>query len=92
MEFYFGDANLTKDRFLRRYVDQDPYVPLEIFLTFNKMKPLAEDVKQIAKALNNSQLLELDESALKVRRKTKMPDQRDVNDKTLYVEALPDEG
>uniref|UniRef100_A0A0R3P1Q3 Uncharacterized protein, isoform B n=1 Tax=Drosophila pseudoobscura pseudoobscura TaxID=46245 RepID=A0A0R3P1Q3_DROPS len=67
-------------------------VPLEIFLTFNKMKPLAEDVKQIAKALNNSQLLELDESALKVRRKTKMPDQRDVNDKTLYVEALPDEG
>uniref|UniRef100_B5DTJ4 HTH La-type RNA-binding domain-containing protein n=1 Tax=Drosophila pseudoobscura pseudoobscura TaxID=46245 RepID=B5DTJ4_DROPS len=89
MEFYFGDANLTKDRFLRRYVDQDPYVPLEIFLTFNKMKPLAEDVKQIAKALNNSQLLELDESALKVRRKTKLPDQRDVNDKTLYVEALP---
>ncbi|XP_022208701.2 la-related protein 7 [Drosophila obscura] len=89
MEFYFGDANLTKDRFLRRYVDQDPYVPLEIFLTFNKMKPLAQDVQQIAKALNNSQLLELDESGLKVRRKTKLPDQRDVNDRTLYVEALP---
>ncbi|XP_033246951.1 la-related protein 7-like [Drosophila miranda] len=89
MEFYFGDANLTKDRFLRRYVNQDPYVPLEIFLTFNKMKPLAQDVKEIAKALNNSKLLELDESALKVRRKTKLPDQRDVNDKTLYVEALP---
>ncbi|SPP88593.1 la-related protein 7 [Drosophila guanche] len=89
MEFYFGDANLTKDRFLRRYVDQDPYVPLEIFLTFNKIKPLAQDVMQIAKALNNSQLLELDESRLKVRRKTKLPDQRDVNDKTLYVEALP---
>jgi len=24
MEFYFGDANLSKDRFLRRYVEQDP--------------------------------------------------------------------
>ncbi|EDW32641.1 GL18292 [Drosophila persimilis] len=31
MEFYFGDANLTKDR-SARYVDQDPVnVPLEIF-------------------------------------------------------------
>ncbi|KAH8235489.1 hypothetical protein KR032_001399 [Drosophila birchii] len=89
MEFYFGDANLSKDRFLRRYVDQDPYVPLEVFLTFNKIKTLTQDVQQIAKSLSNSQLLELDESGLKVRRKTKLPKQRDVNDKTLYVEALP---
>ncbi|KAH8362080.1 hypothetical protein KR200_002173 [Drosophila serrata] len=89
MEFYFGDANLSKDRFLRRYVDQDPYVPLEIFLTFNKIKTLTLDVQQIAKSLSNSQLLELDESGLKVKRKTKLPKQRDVNDKTLYVEALP---
>ncbi|KAH8408868.1 hypothetical protein KR009_002902, partial [Drosophila setifemur] len=89
MEFYFGDANLSKDRFLRRYVEQDPYVPLEIFLTFNKIKKLTQDVQQIAKSLSNSQLLELDESGLKVKRKTKLPDQRDVNDKTLYVEALP---
>ncbi|XP_043659193.1 la-related protein 7 [Drosophila teissieri] len=89
MEFYFGDANLSKDRFLRRYVEQDPYVPLEIFLTFNKIKTLTQDVQQIAKALSNSQLLELDETKLKVKRRTKLPDQRDVNDKTLYVEALP---
>ncbi|XP_017055640.1 la-related protein 7 [Drosophila ficusphila] len=89
MEFYFGDANLSKDRFLRRYVEQDPYVPLDIFLTFNKIKTLTQDVQQIAKALSNSQLLELDETKLKVKRKTQLPEQRDVNDKTLYVEALP---
>ncbi|KAH8255174.1 hypothetical protein KR038_011238 [Drosophila bunnanda] len=89
MEFYFGDANLSKDRFLRRYVDQDPYVPLEVFLSFNKIKTLTQDAQQIAKSLSNSELLELDESGLKVKRKTKLPKQRDVNDKTLYVEALP---
>ncbi|XP_034489891.1 la-related protein 7 [Drosophila innubila] len=89
MEFYFGDANLSKDRFLRRYVEQDPYVPLDIFLTFNKIKTLTQDVQQISRSLSNSQLLELDESGLKVRRKTALPVQRDVNDKTLYVEALP---
>ncbi|XP_034119555.1 la-related protein 7 [Drosophila albomicans] len=89
MEFYFGDANLSKDRFLRRYVEQDPYVPLDIFLTFNKIKTLTQDVQQISRSLSNSQLLELDKSGLKVRRKTALPVQRDVNDKTLYVEALP---
>ncbi|XP_064555596.1 la-related protein 7 [Drosophila montana] len=89
MEFYFGDANLSKDRFLRRYVEQDPYVPLDIFLTFNKIKTLTQDVQQISTSLSNSQMLELDETGLKVRRKTALPEHRDVNDKTLYVEALP---
>ncbi|KAH8418906.1 hypothetical protein KR222_003805, partial [Zaprionus bogoriensis] len=89
MEFYFGDANLSKDRFLRKYVEQDPFVPLEIFLTFNKIKTLTQDVQQISRSLSNSEILELDESGLKVRRKTALPQQRDVNDKTLYVEALP---
>ncbi|EDW82415.1 uncharacterized protein Dwil_GK25140 [Drosophila willistoni] len=89
MEFYFGDANLSKDRFLRRHVEQDPFVPLEIFLTFNKIKLLTQDIQQIATSLSNSQLLELDKSGLKVRRKTALPKQRDVNDRTLYVEALP---
>ncbi|EDW08050.1 la-related protein 7 [Drosophila mojavensis] len=89
MEFYFGDANLSKDRFLRRYIEKDPYVPLEIFLTFNKIKTLTQDVQQISTSLSNSHLLELDESGLKVRRKTALPEHRDVNNKTLYVEALP---
>lgn len=33
MEFYFGDANLSKDRFLRRYVEKDPCK--SIFKTMN---------------------------------------------------------
>lgn len=64
-------------------------VPLEIFLTFNKIKILTQDVQQISRSLSNSQLLELDESGLKVRRKIALPEHRDVNNKTLYVEALP---
>lgn len=71
------------------YVSLITVVPLEIFLTFNKIKTLTQDVQQISRSLSNSQILELDESGLKVRRKTALPVQRDVNDKTLYVEALP---
>ncbi|XP_061390120.1 la-related protein 7 [Musca vetustissima] len=89
MEFYFGDANLSKDRFLRQLIEKDPFVPLETFLTFNKMKALTSRVEDIAKSLSNSQLLELDESQQKVRRKTPLVENRNVDDKTLYVEALP---
>lgn len=71
------------------YVTLIAVVPLDIFLTFNKIKGLTQDVQQISRSLSNSQILELDESGLKVRRKTALPVQRDVNDKTLYVEALP---
>ncbi|XP_023298021.2 la-related protein 7 [Lucilia cuprina] len=89
MEFYFGDANLTKDRFLKQQLDKDPYVPLEIFMTFNKMKALTSKVEDIAKSLNNSELLELDETQQKVRRKIPLAENRNVDEKTLYVEALP---
>uniref|UniRef100_A0A034VA57 La-related protein 7 n=1 Tax=Bactrocera dorsalis TaxID=27457 RepID=A0A034VA57_BACDO len=89
MEFYFGDANLSKDRYLKQLMDKDPYVPLDIFLTFNKMKALTSSVEEIKKSLTNSELLELDENNSRVRRKTALPVERNVDDKTLYVEALP---
>ncbi|XP_036344681.1 LOW QUALITY PROTEIN: la-related protein 7-like [Rhagoletis pomonella] len=89
MEFYFGDANLSKDRFLKQLIDKDPYVPLEVFLNFNKLKALTSSVGEICKSLSNSELLELDEAQLKVKRKTALPIERNVDEKTLYVEALP---
>ncbi|XP_005183867.2 la-related protein 7 [Musca domestica] len=89
MEFYFGDANLSKDRFLKQLIEKDPFVPLDTFLTFNKMKALTSRVEDIAKSLSNSQLLELDEGQQKVRRKTPLVENRNVDEKTLYVEALP---
>ncbi|XP_075155381.1 la related protein 7 [Haematobia irritans] len=89
MEFYFGDANLSKDRFLKQLIDKDPYISLDVFLTFNKMKAITTRVEDIAKSLTNSQLLELDETQTKVKRKTPLVENRNVDEKTIYVEALP---
>ncbi|XP_067635275.1 la-related protein 7-like [Eurosta solidaginis] len=89
MEFYFGDANLARDQFLRKLIDRDPYVPLEKFLKFNKIKALTNSVKAIAQGVSQSQLLQLDETGLKVKRRTFIPAERNVDRKTLYVEALP---
>lgn len=72
MEFYFSDANLTKDRFLTQVIKEDPYVPLETFLKFNKIRSLTQDTNDIAKAMKHSTLLELSEDRLKVRKVIKI--------------------
>lgn len=72
MEFYFSDANLTKDRFLADLVKTNPFVPLDMFLKFNKIRSLTQDTNDIAKAMKNSTVLELSEDRLKVRNKIYM--------------------
>ncbi|CAD7093975.1 unnamed protein product [Hermetia illucens] len=89
MEFYFGDANLSKDRFLRKLIEEDPYVPLSTFMTFNKIKKLAKSVEDITKALKNSELLEVNGNLTGVRRRSEIPEVHDADDKTVYVESLP---
>ncbi|GAB0087100.1 la-related protein 7 [Sergentomyia squamirostris] len=89
MEFYFSDANITKDRFLGQLVMEDPFVPLEVFLSFNRMKQLTDSTKDIVKSLSKSSLLELSEDEKKVRRKSKINWNIDSDASTIYVEGLP---
>ncbi|XP_034243930.1 la-related protein 7 [Thrips palmi] len=91
MEFYFSDANISKDRMLRQMVENDPYVPLEEFLKFNKITQLVSSVEEIAKAIKKSDFLELSEDSLKVHRKTPIKIKENEDECTIYVENLPPE-
>ena len=37
MEFYFSDANLRLSKFLAKIYAEDPWVPIQTFLSFNKV-------------------------------------------------------
>ena len=37
MEFYFSDANLRLSKFLAKIYAKDPWVPIQTFLSFNKV-------------------------------------------------------
>ena len=37
MEFYFSDANLRLSKFLANIYAEDPWVPIQTFLSFNKV-------------------------------------------------------
>ncbi|XP_061921931.1 la-related protein 7-like [Entelurus aequoreus] len=92
VEFWFGDANLSKDRFLKKLIDEaeDGYVDICVLASFNRMKKLTSDTKLIARALKNSSVVQVNLEGNKVRRQQPIGDvSNDVDSRTVYVELLP---
>uniref|UniRef100_A0A3P9HSZ9 La-related protein 7 n=1 Tax=Oryzias latipes TaxID=8090 RepID=A0A3P9HSZ9_ORYLA len=92
VEFWFGDANLHKDRFLKKIIEEsdDGYVDISVLTGFNRMKKLTTDPKLIARALKNSTLVEVNLEGNKVRRQQPLGDPPVNSDScTVYVELLP---
>ncbi|XP_036144005.1 la-related protein 7-like [Monomorium pharaonis] len=94
MEFYFSDSNLSKDRFLSKLLQENPYVDLEVFTRCNKLKELTTDehmitANKIAKALQESTMLKVSEDGTKVCRVTPIQTKENVDQCTIYVQNLP---
>lgn len=92
VEFWFGDVNLHKDRFMRNLIEQsrDGYIDISVLTSFNRMRKLTTDVKLIARALKNSALIEVNLEGTRVRRKYPLGESpKDVDSRTVYVELLP---
>ncbi|XP_065888705.1 la protein homolog [Dysidea avara] len=69
VEFYFGDRNLRRDKFLIEQVKKDDgWVPFTVLLTFNRLKQLSTDAEVVAAALKKSTALEVSDDNTKVRR------------------------
>ncbi|XP_072180704.1 lupus La protein homolog [Diadema setosum] len=76
IEYYFGDSNLKRDRFLQLKIREDNgWVPLEVMIKFNRLKALTEDFSVIIAALEKSPtgLMEISEDKLKIRRAPSKP-------------------
>jgi len=76
IEYYFGDHNLPRDKFLKEQLQlDDGWVPLETMLKFNRLKSLTTDVTVIVAALQKSKngLLELSDDKTKIRRLANKP-------------------
>lgn len=99
IEYYFGDINLSKDKFLQEETQKDSgWVPLETMIKFNRLKQLSTDYKVIIDALNKStsDLLEIDEENLKIRRAKPLPEnlsefETNLKQNTVYVKGFAPE-
>ncbi|GJQ80877.1 La [Trypoxylus dichotomus] len=71
IEYYFGDINLPRDKFLQEKIKEDEgWVPLDVLLTFKRLASLTTDQDVIAKAIEKSEsgLVEVSEDKKKLRR------------------------
>ncbi|KAG9480234.1 hypothetical protein GDO78_011973 [Eleutherodactylus coqui] len=92
VDFWFGDVNLHKDRFLREQIEKsrDGYIDISLLASFNKMKKLTTDPKLIARALKDSSVVEINLDSTKLRRRLPLCEKpEDVDARTVYAELLP---
>lgn len=92
MEFYFSSANLSKDHFMSELLIKNPYMDLEIFFKFNKLRSMTEDISILRKAVRNSSMLELSEDGMQVKRTSEIMLKEDELECTIYVENIPSHG
>lgn len=77
VEFYFSDANITKDKFLLKHVkrNKEGFVSLKLISSFKRVKHLTKDWRQVATAIERkSDKLEINDLRTKVRRLQALPE------------------
>ena len=99
IEYYFGDFNLPRDKFLKEQIKLDEgWVPLEIMIKFNRLNRLTTDFNVIVEALSKSkaELMEISEDKTKIRRSPTKPlpevtdeYKNDVKNRSVYIVSGP---
>uniref|UniRef100_A0A182QIZ7 Lupus La protein n=1 Tax=Anopheles farauti TaxID=69004 RepID=A0A182QIZ7_9DIPT len=99
LEYYFGDANMAKDKFMKDQIakEEGGWVPLDVLLTFKRLKALSEDKKVIVDAIAKSDegLIEISEDREKLRRHPERPLpemneqlRQEIYGRTVYVKGF----
>ncbi|KAH7956305.1 la protein homolog [Rhipicephalus sanguineus] len=96
LEYYFGDKNLSRDKFLQRKLESgNGWVEIDVLLTFNKLRSLTYKKWTVSAAFywKGSQLLEISRDETKVRRKPAHPWPRrsrtELDELTVFVKGFP---
>ncbi|CAH8447688.1 unnamed protein product [Schistosoma margrebowiei] len=90
IEYYFGDRNFTRDRYLQEKMTVDGYVPLEVILNFPRMKQLDASENLIIQACCNSSVVEIDAGRGLIRRRLAVSESYDVSiESTVFTQHAP---
>lgn len=76
IEYYFGDINLPRDKFMQEKIKEDEgWIPLDVLLTFKRLASLSTDPEVIVKAVekSESQLVQVSDDRKKLRRNPDQP-------------------
>ncbi|XP_014205302.1 la protein homolog [Copidosoma floridanum] len=97
VEFYFGDVNMHRDKFLIEQTKlDDGWVPMSVMLNFKMLASMSKDPQVILKALEDSDLIEISNDRKKIRRSLDKPlptydenYRKDQEARTIYLKGFP---
>ncbi|CAH8444528.1 unnamed protein product [Schistosoma intercalatum] len=90
IEYYFGDRNFTRDRYLQEKMTVDGYVPLEVILNFPRMKQLDASKNLIIQACCNSSVVEIDAGRGLIRRRLAVSESYGLSvESTVFTQHAP---
>lgn len=99
VEYYFGDINLPRDKFLQEEMKKDnTWITLSTMLKFNRLASITTDVDLVAAALRDSHLVEVSDDCQKIRRNPDLPLPentleywQEIKRRTVYMKGFPSE-
>jgi len=102
LEYYFGDYNLPRDKFMKEEIKKDDgWIPLSTMLNFSRLNAISNEASVIVSAIKAAEktIMEVDESEEKMRRSTKHPlpemddaVEEDAQKRTIYCKGFPKDG
>ncbi len=93
LTFWFGDANLAKDRFLRKAMasNEKQFVPFATFLTFKKVQQLNAMVHHLQAAAASCSFLKISRDGSMVRRAVPFTSSPNELQRTVHVDCIADD-
>lgn len=90
MEFYLSDSNIEFDAFMKGAISEreDRFVPIETFLTFNRMKALKATNEDVIAACSASRTLEVNKELNMVRSKEPFVSDPRRSFRTIHIEGF----
>ena len=75
IEYYLSDENLKQDSFFHQKISEEPngYLDIDLLLKCNKIKKAGWSKEEIIEGIKISDIIELDKTNNKVRRKDNKP-------------------
>ncbi|PON93943.1 Transcriptional repressor poly-beta-hydroxybutyrate-responsive [Trema orientale] len=67
IDYYFSEANLVKDDFLRSNMDEQGWVPISLIAGFPRVKNLTTNIQLILTSLNASSVVEVQDDKVRKR-------------------------
>ena len=89
--FYFCDANVRRDKFLRRHIGPRGIdeIAIDVLATFNRVQALSKgDMDAVREALMSLPYLQVSDDGLRVSRRRPLPTHDDSDERTVYLEPL----